>query len=351
MMRRENILVVDDTPESLSARILEDEGYEVQSVISGERALCAVSILPPDLVVLDIDLPDMDGYEVCRRLKADPATRDVPIILAGAVSETDDKQLIFEAGAADFLTKPCHRGELLARVRTHLELHRLRHRLEALVDERTADLQESVEHYRQLFDKAAIALDEAETGEVLDGAMAPLRDKAELAGRHQKIIPSLSAPFLLLVDDEENVLNSLVRVFRREGYRILRAGSAQEALGMLAANEVGVIVSDQRMPEMNGVEFLRQAKGQYPDSMRIVLSGYTDLQSVTDAINEGAVYKFITKPWEDEPLRNLVREAFRDYSANKEREAMASQLAVANDELSHARFLLARRGDAAGVDA
>jgi diguanylate cyclase (GGDEF)-like protein/PAS domain S-box-containing protein len=153
------------------------------------------------------------------------------------------------------------------------------------------------------------------------------------------------APVLLLVDDEENILNSLVRVLRRDGYRILKTTSAQEALGMLATNEVGVIVSDQRMPEMNGVEFLRRAKQLHPDSMRIVLSGYTELQSVTDAINEGAVYKFLTKPWDDEQLRDQIREAFQRYEMKKERDALVTQLAAANDELSRAKLNLESRVD------
>ena len=108
---------------------------------------------------------------------------------------------------------------------------------------------------------------------------------------------------LLLVDDEENILAAMRRVLRREGYRILTAGSGQEGLELLAANPVDVIVSDQRMPNMSGVEFLRQARAMYPETVRIVLSGYTELQSITDAINEGAIYKFLTKPWEDELIR------------------------------------------------
>ena len=116
---------------------------------------------------------------------------------------------------------------------------------------------------------------------------------------------------ILLVDDEENILAAMRRVLRREGYRILTAGGGQEGLELLATNPVDVIISDQRMPNMSGVEFLRQAKATYPETVRIVLSGYTELQSITDAINEGAIYKFLTKPWEDELIRANIAEAFR----------------------------------------
>jgi diguanylate cyclase (GGDEF)-like protein/PAS domain S-box-containing protein len=116
---------------------------------------------------------------------------------------------------------------------------------------------------------------------------------------------------LLIVDDEAGILNSLKRLLRRDGYTILTAESPALAFDLLARNTVQVIVSDQRMPEMSGTEFLSRVKQLYPETIRIVLSGYTDLQSVTDAINRGAIYRFLTKPWDDEALRVQIREAFR----------------------------------------
>ncbi|MDD4929856.1 MAG: response regulator [Gallionella sp.] len=136
------ILAVDDTQASLKllAEILKAEGYEVRAAISGELALRAAMANPPELVLLDIRMPVMDGYEVCRRLKAEPATRDVPVIFLSAASETVDKVQGFGVGCVDYVTKPYQREELLARVRTHLELNRLRHHLEALVEKRTHEL-------------------------------------------------------------------------------------------------------------------------------------------------------------------------------------------------------------------
>jgi len=118
---------------------------------------------------------------------------------------------------------------------------------------------------------------------------------------------------LLLVDDDEHVLAALRRLLRRDGYRILSTTSPQEALELLAIHSVGVIVSDARMPEMPGTELLRRVKGLYPDIVRIMLSGYAELRSVTDAINEGSVYKFITKPWDDGLLREHLAESFKRY--------------------------------------
>ncbi|MGZ8175740.1 response regulator [Methylobacter sp.] len=139
---------------------------------------------------------------------------------------------------------------------------------------------------------------------------------------------------LLLVDDETNILNALKRTLRPEGYTILTANSGEEGLVLLSQHEVGVIISDQRMPHMTGVEFLRQVKVLYPKTLRIVLSGYTELDSVTSIINEGAVCKFLTKPWDDDLLRNNIREAFQCYEMEQENARLLSELQSANDELS-----------------
>lgn len=122
---------------------------------------------------------------------------------------------------------------------------------------------------------------------------------------------------LLLVDDEANILAALKRVLRPDGYEILTASSAREGLELLATHPVQVVVSDQRMPEMNGTEFLSRVRDLYPNTVRLVLSGYTDLGSVTQAINRGAIYKFLTKPWEENALREDLREAFLHHESTQ----------------------------------
>ena len=139
---------------------------------------------------------------------------------------------------------------------------------------------------------------------------------------------------LLVVDDEASILSALKRVLRRESYCTLTAGSGAEGLAMLAAHEVDVIISDQRMPGMTGVEFLRKAKERHPATVRMVLSGYTDLQSVTDAINEGAIYKFLTKPWDDALLKANIEEAFRRKALSDQNRLLAGQVQLANTELT-----------------
>lgn len=141
---------------------------------------------------------------------------------------------------------------------------------------------------------------------------------------------------LLLVDDEEDIGAALSRLLRRDGYKILRAKSGIDGLALLDKNQVGVVVSDQRMPEMTGVEFLTQVKGLYPHTIRIVLSGYADLEAVMDATNRGAVYKFFTKPWNNETLCAEVVEAFRHHELILEKERLTGEIQIANEMLAQA---------------
>ena len=138
---------------------------------------------------------------------------------------------------------------------------------------------------------------------------------------------------LLLVDDEPNILAALKRLLRRDGHVIVTANSGAEGLDVLSRHKVDVIISDQRMPGMTGVEFLRAAKVNYPDTIRIVLSGYTELQSVTDAINEGAVYRFLTKPCEDEQLREHLQKAFEHKELLDENQQLDIKIRSTNQEL------------------
>ncbi|MBW8010420.1 MAG: response regulator [Chloroflexi bacterium] len=148
---RGDILIVDDTPDNLRllSTFLTDQGFKVRSVISGPMALTATRSSPPDLILLDITMPEMNGYEVSQRLKQDEQTRDIPIIFISALNETLDKVKAFSVGGVDFITKPFQFEEVLARVETHLSLRKLQTQLQTLNDElegrveaRTAELVE-----------------------------------------------------------------------------------------------------------------------------------------------------------------------------------------------------------------
>ena len=125
-------MIVDDTPANLRllAQLLTEHGYKVRAVLNGQRAIEAAQAQVPDLILLDVMMPELDGYAVCQRLKSLPATCEVPVIFISALDEADDKVKAFTAGGVDYVTKPFEPREVLARVQTHLTLHRLTRQLE-----------------------------------------------------------------------------------------------------------------------------------------------------------------------------------------------------------------------------
>jgi response regulator RpfG family c-di-GMP phosphodiesterase len=141
---------------------------------------------------------------------------------------------------------------------------------------------------------------------------------------------------ILYLDDEENNLQAFKATFRRD-YKIFLAISAMEGEEILAKEEVDLIITDQRMPEKTGVEFLEKIIPTYPKPIRILLTGYTDIQAVIDAINKGQIYHYLTKPWEEDYLRTVIKNAFEVYSLRKENEQLTNALIKANEQLE---FLL-----------
>lgn len=144
------ILVVDDTVASLDllCDLLTEAGYVVRPAQDGRMALRSAQAKPPELILLDVRMPGMDGYELCQRLKAEPATRDIPIIFLSALRDTGDKVRGFSLGAVDYIAKPFQPEEVLARVHTHIELRRLQTKLEDKVAERTEQLRHSEQELR-----------------------------------------------------------------------------------------------------------------------------------------------------------------------------------------------------------
>ena len=141
---KNTLLIVDDTPENIDVlRGILSADYTVKIANSGQLALKIVAALPPDLILLDVMMPGTDGYEVCRQLKANEATRHIPVIFVTALGEAEDETLGFELGAADYIVKPVSPPIVRARVRAHLALSDQRHGLEQMVAERTGDLERS----------------------------------------------------------------------------------------------------------------------------------------------------------------------------------------------------------------
>lgn len=139
---------------------------------------------------------------------------------------------------------------------------------------------------------------------------------------------------ILFVDDEEFVLKSLKRLFMDDNYTILTASSGEEGLEILKKEEPQIIISDYRMPGMNGVDFLRKAYIRKPDAVRIVLSGYADTAVIVEAINEGQIYKLIPKPWNDDELKIAISNAVDRYLLYKRNLELTQELVDRNEQLT-----------------
>lgn len=155
----------------------------------------------------------------------------------------------------------------------------------------------------------------------------------------------MSDASLLLVDDERPILNVLTRILRKEPYRILTADSAEEALEVLSREAVQVVVSDFRMPGMSGVDLLREVKQRYPNTVRVVVSGYADGKLIMDSINVGEVYRFLPKPWNDEELVVTLRQCFAQHRLISENERLIAQVRAQNEELREMNDLLEQAVD------
>jgi two-component system sensor histidine kinase/response regulator len=210
--KKHEVLIVDDAPASLQLLkdILAGHGYRVRPASSGKLALRSVAARLPDLILLDVSMPEMDGYEVCRRLKSDERSRRVPVIFISAHGDATKKVEGFEAGGVDFISKPFETEEVLARVNTHIRLQELTDRLEQQVHERTLEL---ISANRQLREEI---VERERTGELL-----------RKANRAYKVL-SDSNQAMVYATDESALLQQVCRIIEEEcGYHLVWIGLAE----------------------------------------------------------------------------------------------------------------------------
>ncbi len=144
---------------------------------------------------------------------------------------------------------------------------------------------------------------------------------------------------ILYVDDELNNLVSFKAVFRIK-YNVITAISGEEAVQVLRKNNINIIITDQRMPQMTGVEFLESILDEFPDAMRILLTGYADMNAVIDAVNKGKIFHYLSKPWNEEELDLTINRAFEVYKQKMDEKEMTYKLSLSNDQLE---FLLRQK--------
>ncbi|HOE43533.1 MAG TPA: response regulator, partial [Rhodoferax sp.] len=145
---------------------------------------------------------------------------------------------------------------------------------------------------------------------------------------------------ILCVDDEPSILSSLRRLFRPKGYQIYIAEGGKAALALLEQNAVDLVISDMRMPEMDGVQFLEQVRLRWPDTVRLLLTGYADIASTIDAVNRGEIYRYISKPWDDADILLIVHDALEQRALELENKRLKSVAQAQNAELKNAHAYL-----------
>jgi signal transduction histidine kinase len=222
--KKKSILVVDDTPENLRllAEILTEQGYRVRPAANGERALATVQKEPPDLILLDVMMPELDGYEVCRRLKAAAKTRDIPIIFISALNEVFDKVTAFAIGGVDYITKPFQVEEVLARVQIHLSLKEMRQTLQ----EQNRQLQEQ---NREL---------DAFAQTVAHDLKSPLANVLASLSLMQAYFPDLDEDMLQLLQVSVNASRKMNNIIDE---LLLLAGVRREAVQVTPLNMAEVV--------------------------------------------------------------------------------------------------------------
>lgn len=142
-----------------------------------------------------------------------------------------------------------------------------------------------------------------------------------------------SSRSILIVDDERNVLNALRRSLRTEGYALYLASSPAEALALLAKQPIDLVISDHLMPEMTGLELLKTVRERYPETLRIMLTGHSDLETAIQAVNQGEIYRYLGKPWDEAELKITLHIAFEHLALERENRRLLSVIRKQNEAL------------------
>jgi len=256
-----DIMIVDDEPANLQvlATILKNKKYKVRPASGGKQALQGDQMEPPDLILLDINMPDMNGYEVCEKLKASENLKEIPVIFISALNETMDKVKAFSAGAVDYVTKPFHIEEVLARVETHLKLH---------------FFQLELEKYNQKLEELVLeqvrAISESQMATIF--ALAKLAEsRDDETGRHQERVQSYCKVLCGQMAKQNRYSNSIGHAFTVEIFH----ASPLHDIGKVAIPDKILLKEGKLTPEefevmkkhaVYGAETLKQVHDKYPNN-------------------------------------------------------------------------------------
>lgn len=309
----ERILVVDDEAgnRELLEAILAQEGFEVQHATDGAQALAVATAAPPDLILLDLLMPGINGVEVCRQLKQNSSTAAVPILVVTAVGHLGTKQAALMSGADDFITKPFRPADLRARVTAMLKVRRI----DAELDRALAYLHE-VEAIRYAQQRATLARSgvEVRPGQSLAAAAIPV----------------------LLVDDEALTREFYGDLLTQHGFHVHTASSGQDGLEAARRHPVETAILDIVMPGMSGLEVLERLHEEDPDLPLIMLTGRPTAQNAIAALKLGA-FDFLVKGLDHNLVVLTVHRAVRHRRETRRQQEEFAQLRARIAELEHPR--------------
>ncbi len=295
------ILAVDDEPQNLELleALLVPAGYEVLLAGGGQEGLTMAQRERPDLILLDLMMPGVSGFEVCARLKTDPETRDIPVLFVTALSTVGDKERALAMGGDDILTKPFQRPELLARVEALLKVGHLNRDL----DEALASLhaREADRHARRPQGRP----------------LAP---------------PASSAPVILAVDDDALARQLYADALHEKGYLVHTADSGAQALEIARREPIDVVLLDILMPGMSGLEVLASLGELIPDSPVIIITAHPTSENAIAALRLGA-FDFIVKGFKTEMMLATVSRALERRRLAIRNQRMIQQLEAKVHEL------------------
>jgi DNA-binding response OmpR family regulator/nitrogen-specific signal transduction histidine kinase len=343
-----NILIVDDNPDNLSVLegILASDGYEVRPAVCGKIALKAAVARPPDLILLDIMMPGMDGFDVCRRLKSEPSTAEIPVLFISALDETGDKLRAFDAGGLDYITKPFAEQEVLARVRTHLRLAATQRELQLVNMDLYREIEARKESERNLVEAQRIAHVGNWTFDICSAnVLSASAEWYRIFGVHPEKFSGTREAFLdALHPEDRHGIDSVLgdffndftpfsiecRVMLSDGQeRIihLQAEAAFDSLGNpLRGNGTAQDITEQRLTENSRLELERKLlRTQKQESLGTIAGGIAHNFNNLLAGILGYLDLGISDMSEDSPSRGYIEQAMLacERAANLTRQMLA----------------------------
>ena len=294
-------MAVDDDPNALEvlAASLGEAGLDVLTATSGEEALRIVAKATPDLILLDLMMPDMNGHDLLRELKSNKETSDIPVVVITALDQVEEKERAIQGGADDFLAKPIARSELLIRVRTFLK----------------------VKHLRQELERTLLYLHELE---------AALHAGASSQEKADPTRPPLAT--ILIVEDELMERAIYADLLREHGYKVLSVPTGAQALELLQVKPIDVLMVDLVLPGVSGLDLIERVKTVTPETPVIVVTGHPSSHNVIAALKLGA-FDFIVKGFKPEVMLHSVKRALEKRRLELQHQALVADLKTKVDRL------------------